>query len=66
VAGTLSNSQCSINAGAATVTTSGMNLTLNLPVTFTAAYDGAKTTYMYAAGSSAGSGWLNIGSWTVP
>ena len=66
VAGTLSNSQCSINTGAATVTTSGTNLTLNLPVTFTAAYAGAKTTYMYAAGSSAGSGWQTMGSWTVP
>jgi len=65
-AGTLSNSQCSITAGAATVTTSGTNLTLNLPVTFTAAYAGAKTTYMYAAGSSAASGWQPMGSWTVP
>jgi len=66
VAATLSNSQCSINAGAATVTTSGTNLTLDLPVTFTAAYAGAKTTYMYAAGSSAASGWQPMGSWTVP
>jgi hypothetical protein len=41
---------------AATVTTSGTNLTVSLPVTFTAAYAGAKTTYMYAAGSSANSG----------
>jgi hypothetical protein len=64
VAGTLSNSQCSINAGTATATTSGTNLTLNLPVTFTAAYAGAKTTYMYAAGSSAGSGWQALGTWT--
>jgi uncharacterized membrane protein len=65
-AGTLSNSQCSINMAAATVTTSGTNLTLNLPVTFTAAYAGAKTTYMYAGGSSANSGWQTMGSWTVP
>jgi hypothetical protein len=65
-AGTLSNSQCSINAGAATVTTSGSDLTLNLPVTFTAGYAGAKNTYMYASGSSAASGWQAMGSWTVP
>jgi hypothetical protein len=65
-AGTLSNSQCSIGVAAATVSTSGNNLTLNLPVTFTAAYTGAKTTYMFAAGSSASSGWQTIGSWTVP
>jgi large repetitive protein len=63
---TLSNSQCSINVAAASVTSSGTNLTLNLPVTFTAAYAGAKNTYMYAAGSSANSGWHAMGSWTVP
>jgi uncharacterized repeat protein (TIGR01451 family) len=65
-AGTLSNSQCSIGVAAATVSTSGNNLTLNLPVTFTAAYAGAKTTYLYAAGSSAASGWQSMGTWTVP
>jgi phage baseplate assembly protein gpV len=63
---TLSNSQCSINVSAASVTVSGTNLTLNLPVTFTAAYAGAKNTYMYAAGSSADSGWQTLGSWTAP
>ena len=63
---TLSNSRCSINAGAASVTSSGTDLTLNLPVTFTTAYAGAKNTYMYAAGSSANSGWQAMGSWTVP
>jgi hypothetical protein len=65
-AGTLSNSQCSMGVAAATVTSSGANLTLNLPVTFTTAYAGTKTTYMYAAGSSAGSGWQTMGSWTAP
>jgi phage baseplate assembly protein gpV len=63
---TLSNSQCSINVAAASVTVSGTNLTLNLPMTFTAAYAGAKNTYMYAAGSSASSGWQLMGSWTAP
>jgi hypothetical protein len=63
---TLSGSQCSVNAGAASVTVSGTDLILNLPVTFTAAYAGAKSTYMYAAGPSANSGWRNMGSWTVP
>jgi len=62
----LGNSQCSINAASANVTSSGTNLTLNLPVTFTPAYTGAKNTYMYASGSSASSGWQAMGSWTVP
>jgi len=63
---TLSNSQCAVNVAATSVTSSGTNLTLNLPVTFTAAYAGTKSTYMYAAGSSANSGWQTLGSWTVP
>ncbi len=63
---TLSNSQCSINMAAASVTPSGTNLTLNLPVTFTAGYAGAKSTYMYAAGLTANSGWQAMGTWTVP
>jgi hypothetical protein len=49
-AGTLSNSSCSMNTAAATVTASGTNLTVNLPMAFTAAYAGAKSVYMYAGG----------------
>jgi len=63
-AGTLSNSQCSINAATASVTPSGTTLTLNLPMTFTVGYAGAKSIYMYAAGSSANSGWQSLGTWT--
>jgi hypothetical protein len=62
---TLSNSQCSMNVAAASVTASGTDLILNLPVAFTAAYNGAKSIYMYAGGSIANSGWQNLGSWTV-
>ena len=65
-AGTLSNSQCSINMATASVTKSGTNLTLNLPMTFAAAYAGAKNTYMYAGGSTANSGWQTMGNWTLP
>jgi hypothetical protein len=64
---TLSNSQCSINVGAASVTASGVDLILNLPVTFTAAYDGSQGIYIYAASAGGtASGWQQAGSWTVP
>ncbi|MBZ5580600.1 MAG: DUF11 domain-containing protein [Acidobacteriia bacterium] len=66
-AGTLSNSQCTVNAGGATASTSGNTLTLNLPMTFTAAYGGTKSIYMYAADAGgANSGWQARGSWSVP
>jgi hypothetical protein len=63
---TLSNSQCSVNVGAASLTASGVDLILNLPVTFTSAYNGSKSIYMDAASAGGtASGWTNQGSWLV-
>ena len=64
--GTLTNSQCSVNLAASSVTISGNTLTLNLALTFTPAFSGAKNIYMYAAGSTGNSGWQPMGTWTVP
>ena len=68
VAGTLQNSQCSIAMASAAVTGSGTNLTLTLPITFTAAFKGAKNLYMYALDTSGAStpSMMLKGSWTVP
>ncbi len=64
---TLTNSQCSLNVTAMTVTPNGNVLTLKLPMTFKAAYAGAKNTYMYASDlSGSSSGWQQEGTWTVP
>jgi hypothetical protein len=63
----LVNRQCSIDVGAARVTTSGINLTLVLPVTFAASYGGSKSIYLNqvsADGTSAG--WTVEGSWSIP
>ncbi len=65
-AGTLSNSQCMINVGTSSVSTSGNNLTLNLALTFQSAYAGAKNTYALVANATTNSGWLTMGTWTVP
>jgi sugar lactone lactonase YvrE len=65
-AGTIANSQCSINTGTATANLSGPDLMLTLPVTFAPGYSGAKNSYAYAGGSSANSGWQTLGTWTVP
>jgi hypothetical protein len=64
-AGTLQNSQCSINVGATTVVSSGNNVTLSIPMTFTPSFAGAKQVWMYALGSTASSGWQQRGTWTV-
>src|SRR5204863_254784 len=66
VAGTLSNSQCSINAGGTTVSGNGNALTVTVPITFTGAFAGSKNVYMWAStvgGQS--SGYAERGTWTV-
>jgi hypothetical protein len=66
-AGTLQNSQCSLNLAATSVVPNGYTLTLGLAMTFHPSYAGAKNIYMYAAdGSGANSGWQQMGTWTVP
>jgi hypothetical protein len=63
---TLSNSQCSVNVGAVSVTASGPDLILNLPVTFTSTYDGSKSIYMFAASAGGAiSGWKYQGNWVI-
>jgi hypothetical protein len=67
VAGTIQNSQCSINGAGASVSVSGNNLTLTFPVTFSQSFAGPRNLYGYAA-DQAGltSGWYTLGAWTVP
>jgi hypothetical protein len=64
--GSLQNSQCSASLSSASVTQSGNNLTLSVPLTFTGAFTGTKQVWMYAGGSRANSGWQHLGDWTVP
>jgi hypothetical protein len=64
---TLQNSQCSVALGSSSAVASGTTLTLNLAMTFRAAFTGTKNIYM--EGVSAGgtkSVWASEGTWTVP
>jgi hypothetical protein len=64
-AGTLQNSQCSLDLAASSATPSGSNLTLALRITFAPSFAGVKNVYMLA-GSAGGTntGWLTRGTWT--
>jgi hypothetical protein len=65
VAGTVSNSQCTLNAGSSSVTTSGIDLTLHVALTSGETFVGAKNVYLYAAGlSGQNTGWVRAGTWT--
>jgi hypothetical protein len=64
-AGTLQNSQCSVNVVSSSGTLSGHTYTLSLIITFQSGFTGAKNIYGYA-GSLGGldSGWQTLGTWT--
>jgi hypothetical protein len=66
-AGSISNSQCTVNAAGSSATGSGNNLTLVLNMSFTTAFDGNRVIYMAARDSTDAnnSGWQSMGTWTV-
>jgi hypothetical protein len=65
-AGTLQNSQCSVNLGSSSASGSGTNLTMNLAITFTTAFAGTQSINMRADDNGGQtSGWLTMGTWTV-
>ena len=66
-AGTLANSQCTINGGSSSIALSGNNATVNLALSFSGSFVGAKNVYGYAqAAGGLNSGWTVLGNWTVP
>ena len=66
-AGTLSNTQCTINAAASSVSNvSGTDNVVNLAITFASSFSGTKNVKMHVEGSSGYNGWQIMGNWTVP
>lgn len=67
-AGTLSNSQCTLNVGLSSVGTAGNHLVVNVRLTFASpAFAGAKKMYMNVSDSGGTTtGWEQKGAWTVP
>ena len=64
-AGTAVNSKCSIDAAGVKVETKGTELAVTLPVTFAAAFTGAKKVWVVASGPRKHSGWQERSTWTV-
>jgi len=64
-AGSLANSQCTLDGPSSSVSGSGCTLTLNPALTFEPVFAGTKNVYMYAADTSGlNSGWVLSGEWT--
>jgi hypothetical protein len=65
VAGTVSNSQCSVNGAASGGSGSGNTLTFSADITFAPGFTGSKTIYgLVASKGGSASSFLNIGTWT--
>jgi hypothetical protein len=64
-AGTAVGSKCSVDAGGVKVETNGTELAVTIPVTFGAAFQGAKKVWVVASGPRNHSGWQERGTWTV-
>jgi hypothetical protein len=65
--GSVSNSQCAVQAAGSSVTGLGTQLTLNLTIGFGSGFAGYKVFYLSAADKSgANSGWQPMGTWGVP
>jgi hypothetical protein len=62
-ASTPSNSQCTVQSGSAVGT--GNTLTVSLSLSFTPAFQGAKSIWALAQDATANSGWQHLGSYTV-
>ncbi len=64
-AGTLANSQCTVNGAGTSASGSGPTLTLTLSVSATAAFTATQNIYMAAIDSEGlSSGWQDKGTWT--
>ena len=64
---TLSNSQCSVNAAASSLSWDGGTLTLKLAIAFNASFSGNRVLFLAAQDeTSSNSGWLALGAWAVP
>jgi hypothetical protein len=67
--GSVSNSQCTVNAAGSSATAEGDTLTLRLNIDFKPAFAGNHLIYLAAREDGPGganSGWMTQGAWTVP
>lgn len=64
--GSVSNSQCVLYGSGSSVIFVSTTVTITLNLAFLPSFAGPRTTYLYAAEAGYNSGWVNVGSWSVP
>ncbi len=66
-AGTLQNSQCTVNASGSSSFGAANDLTVNLSITFQSSFSGSRLIYARAQDNGGELlNWIQVGSWTVP
>jgi len=63
--GTVSNSQCTMNAANSTVVVGTTAVVLTVDLAFEATFSGTKNVYLYGAELDANTGWVQRGTWNV-
>ncbi|MEQ1947581.1 MAG: SBBP repeat-containing protein [Bryobacteraceae bacterium] len=61
----VANSQCTLRGANTTVTYTATQMIVTMDLSFNATFFGTKNIYLYAAESTANSGWSTVGSWAV-
>jgi hypothetical protein len=62
---TLTNSQCTLNGSGSSATKVGNTLTVNLSLTFKAAFSGPKVVFIFAYTATSDTGFQTGGTWTA-
>lgn len=65
-AGLLGNSQCIVSGTGSSVSIGATSITINVNITFSTSFAGAKNSFLYASENGYNSGWKHVGAWTVP
>ena len=65
--GVVANSQCSITGSGSSINSSGNNVIVTLPITFSSSFAGDKVIYAASqAANTNATGWLALGTWNIP
>ena len=62
----VANSKCRLTGTNSSASFGATTVTLTVNVTFLAAFAGNKITYLYTSETTVNSGWVPVGTWTVP
>jgi hypothetical protein len=64
--GSLSNSQCTLHGTGSSAAIGATTITITLNLSFSPSFAGSKNSFLFASENGFNTGWVQVGSWTVP